>query len=172
MSDKIKSKDLSYDSSLPPFLQRLHEQKAGRGDTDRHERPIARAKRTKPADDDDGPTVVDDSGETVSKAQLEEMSKEATDEVQDTSSIKGELDPSTEPKASGALPDSNAGPRRTESSVTDGTAQKKRKAAKVIGDDEEAGDATEQKSSKKVAAKKAKKKAKPVKLTFEDDEEG
>ncbi|KXT12344.1 hypothetical protein AC579_7639 [Pseudocercospora musae] len=171
MPDKFMSKDLSYDSSLPPFLQRLHEQKSGRGDADRHERPIARAKRTKNADDDDGPTVVDDSGETLSKAQLEEMSKEATNEVQNTSSIKGELDPSTEPKASGALPESNGGARRTESSITDGTAQKKRKAAKVIGDDEEAGDATEQKSPKQIAAKKAKKKAKP-KLTFEDDEEG
>ncbi|EME86183.1 uncharacterized protein MYCFIDRAFT_82111 [Pseudocercospora fijiensis CIRAD86] len=170
MSDKIKSKDLSYDSSLPPFLQRLHEQKAGRGDTDRHERPIARAKRTKNPDDDDGPTVVDDSGETVSKAQLEEMSQEAANEVQDTSSIKGELDPSTEPKASGALPDSNASTRRTEASVTDGTAQKKRKAAKVIGNDEEAGGAAAQ-DSMRTTAKKVKK-AKPVKLTFEDDEEG
>ena len=70
---KIKAKDLQYDNSLPPFLQRLHAQNAGRGDQDRHERPLARPKRAKDHDEDDEPTVVDEAGETVSKAELEKI---------------------------------------------------------------------------------------------------
>ena len=75
--DKIKSKDLSYDSSLPPFLQRLRDQNSGR-DTDRHEREIARPKGKKDAqaEEDDGPTVVDDSGETVTKEQITSMNQD------------------------------------------------------------------------------------------------
>lgn len=172
MSDKIKSKDLSYDSSLPPFLQRLHNQNAGRGDTDRHERQIARPKKSKDPNDDDGPTVVDESGETLSKDEVDKLTKQPEPGVEDTENVKGELDPATEPKASGALPD----PKASESKVTDGTATKKRKVAKAVGKDDEddettgkSGEGAEKSVAKTV--KKAKKKAKPVKLAFDDDEE-
>lgn len=173
MSDKIKSKDLSYDSSLPPFLQRLRDQNAGRGDTDRHERPIARPKKSKDPNEDDGPTVVDESGETLSKDEVEKLTKQPEPGIEDTENVKGELDPATEPKASGALPDTKS----SDKTVTDGTATKKRKVAKAIGeddDDEEVAtekpkDGAEKNVTKSV--KKAKKKAKPVKLAFDDEEE-
>ncbi|KAK4505728.1 hypothetical protein PRZ48_003693 [Zasmidium cellare] len=170
MSDKIKSKDLSYDSSLPPFLQRLRDQNAGRGDTDRHERAIARPKKSKDPNEDDGPTVVDESGETLSKDEVEKLTKQPEPGIEDTENVKGEIDPATEPKASGALPD-------TKKNVTDGATTKKRKVAKAIGeddDDEEVAtekpkDGAENGVTKSV--KKAKKKAKPVKLAFDDEEE-
>lgn len=172
MSDKIKSKDLSYDTTLPPFLQRLHNQNAGRGDTDRHERAIARPKKAKDPNDDDGPTVVDESGETLSKDEVEQLTKQPEPGIQDTSSVKGELDLATEPTASGALQDTKA----SESKVTDGTAMKKRKVAKVIGtedEDDDAGTKPEAGAENGVAKamKKAKKKSKPVKLAFDEEEE-
>ena len=77
---KIKAKDLQYDNSLPPFLQKLHAQNAGIGDQDRHERPLARPQRARTHDEDDEPTVVDEAGETVSKAELEKMASAASGE--------------------------------------------------------------------------------------------
>ncbi|KAI5359197.1 hypothetical protein Slin14017_G100990 [Septoria linicola] len=172
---KIKSKDLSYDSSLPPFLQRLHDQKAGRGDTDRHEQPVARARRAKDPNEDDGPTVVDESGETVSKEEYEKVSRQNGDGIDDTSSVKGPADPTAEPKMSGALPEGTTDAKqdgaRSEAKVTDGTAHKKRKAAKVVGADDEAEDAEGDTTSTKKIAKKAKKKSK-VKLAFDEEEGG
>ena len=167
MSSKIKSKDLNYDKSLPPFLQRLHDQKAGRGDTDRHEQQVARARRAKDPNDDDGPTVVDESGETVSKEEFEKLNQVVSEGVHDTDSIREVHESAGEPKMSGALPENAT--QRTDSKVTAGTAQKKRKAVKAIGAQDDVEDGDEAPADKKVI-KKAKKKAKPVKLAF--DEEG
>ncbi|KAK3111465.1 hypothetical protein LTR53_013252, partial [Teratosphaeriaceae sp. CCFEE 6253] len=132
MSNKIKAKDLSYDSALPPFLQRLHDQKAGRGDTDRHEHALARPRKAKDHDEDDGPTVVDDSGETVSKEQYETLTK-AADGAEGGSA--GGIDDVGARDASalvmsGALPadkGEQAGPKGSTALAT-----KKRKAAKIV----------------------------------------
>ena len=175
---KIKSKDLSYDSALPPFLQRLHDQNAGRGDTDRHERAIARPKRAKDPNEDDGPTIVDDSGETLSKAEVEKLTAD-TALKDDTPGVTGKIDPYVEPKVSGALPSgersvstAQSGATRTEQKITDGTTQKKRKLGKAIGDDDGAAEESKiRDASTTKSIKKAKKKAKPVKLAFGDDDE-
>ena len=164
---KIKSKDLQYDNSLPPFLQKLHAQNAGRGDDDRHERPIARPKRAKAHDEDEEPTMVDEAGETVSKAELEKMTSAASGEDENVKTV-GEG--SAEPKASGALQDDI---RRSYQKITDGASTKKRRVAKVVGEENEAevngkDGETEEPSAKKIV-KKAKKKAKPIKLAFDDD---
>lgn len=165
MSGKIKSKDLQYDSTLPPFLQRMKAQNSGYGDDrdpDRHETPIARPKKAKNPDDDDGPTMVDESGDTVSKADYEKKLK---------GDAEGEEDGGSNPQASGALP--SGGAPKSEKTISDGTAVRKRKVAKVIGGDDAddaKGDGAEKGSAPK-AVKKAKKKAKPVKLSFDDDEE-
>lgn len=171
MSEKIKSKDLSYDSTLPPFLQRLQNQNAGRGDTDRHEQQIARPKKSRDPNDDDGPTVVDESGETLSKDEVDKLTNPLESGIQDTENVTGDLDPSTEPKASGALPDTKS----SDSTVTDGTASKKRKVAKVVGNEDD-GDENPgpengegEKGISKVT-KKVKKKAKPIRLAFDDEE--
>lgn len=171
---KIKSKDLSYESTLPPFLQRLHAQKAGRGDEDRHERPVARPKRAKANAEDDEPTVVDESGETLSKEELERMTSAASGEVEEGGNVKGGVEGEPEPKASGALPDDEV--KRGEQKVTDGTAMKKRKVAKVVGEgaddaNGEEGALTKDDPGATKAAKKIKKKAKPIKLAFDDEDE-
>ena len=166
---KIKAKDLQYDNSLPPFLQRLHAQNAGSGDQDRHEKPIARPKKAKAHDEDDEPTVVDEAGETVSRAELEKMTSAASGEDENVKTVGEEA---AEPKASGALPDDV---QRSDQKVTDGTATKKRKVAKVVGEENE-GEANggadgKQGSSAMKVVKKPKKKAKPIKLAFDDDNE-
>lgn len=171
MSGKIKSKDLSYDSSLPPFLQRLRAQNTGYGDDrdpDRHEQPLARPTKAKNPDDDDGPTVIDESGETISKEDYEKQLK-GDAEGEEEGNVKGELKGDGKPEASGALPADSA--PRVEQKVTDGAAVKKRKAVKVVGDDTEA-DPKADESAPSQPAKKAKKKAKPIKLAFDDDDEG
>jgi hypothetical protein len=177
-SDKVKSKDLSYDNSLPPFLQRLHAQKAGLGDQDRHERPVARPKRAKAYEEEDEPTVVDESGETVSKADLEKMT--ANPDLQtddDGGNVTGKLDDPGEALAAGALQDQATVPR-SDQKVTDGTATKKRKVAKVVGGENDAPNqedtATtkdEDESRAKKATKKTMKKMKPIKLAFDDADE-
>jgi nucleoid-associated protein YgaU len=169
---KIKSKDLSYESTLPPFLQRLHAQKAGRGDVDRHEQLIARPKRSKAHEEEDEPTMVDEAGETISKAELEKLTApEGGDVDGGDENVKTVGEESAEPKGSGAVQD---GSQRVDQKVTDGTATKKRKAAKVVGEDQDDAPAQPQvhdESSPKNAVKKAKKKGKPIKLAFNDDEE-
>ena len=166
---KIKSKDLSYEATLPPFLQKLHAQKAGWGDEDRHERPIARPKRAKAHDDEDEPTVVDEAGETVSRAELKKMTAAQDGEGEDEN-VKTVGEESELPKGSGAIQDEV---QRPDQKVTDGTATKKRKLAKVVGEDEEGKAITEthsvNESVPKKVVKKAKKKARPIKLAFDED---
>lgn len=179
---KIKSKDLTYESNLPPFLQRLHAQKGGAsgGDPDRHEHQIARPKKPQATDEDDGPTIVDESGETVSKEEMEKLAsgdQAATDDAPTIGDlVRGPSVRDGEPKASGALSsDVDSADRKTEQKITDGTATKKRKAAKVVRDEKadddvaaEEDDADPPRTSK--AAKKIKKKAKPIKLAFDNDD--
>ena len=170
---KIKSKDLSYESTLPPFLQRLHAQKAGRGDLDRHEQPIARPKRAKAHEEEDEPTVVDEAGETISKAELKKLTGPEDGDV-DGGDENGKTagEESAERQGSGAIQD---GSQRVDQKVTDGTATKKRKAAKVVGEDEDGPAKVESEvqrdSNPTKIIKKAKKKAKPIKLAFNDDDE-
>ncbi|KAK5698757.1 hypothetical protein LTR97_006405 [Elasticomyces elasticus] len=166
---KIKAKDLSYGQSLPPFLQRLHDQKAGRGDTDRHERPLARnmGKKGGGNEDDDGPTVVDESGEMVSKEEYAELEKAEGGNVKDEGvDDKGVV-------MAGALP-SPPEEERLDGSVTVGVMTKKRKMAKVVGDDNdgEQGEKEETEHKKTLAKPKGKKKAKAIKLAFVDTEDG
>lgn len=168
MSGKIKAKDLSYDASLPPFLQRLHAQNAGRGDTDRHERPLARPKRDKDPNEDNGPTVVDESGETLTKdevAKLTDNARPVGDDVAGEAAAQGE----------GKLLDGKGGgegKRTEERKMTDGVATKKRKAGKIVGDEQRDAEKPEVGEQEKKAVKKAKKKGKAIKLAFDDEEEG
>ncbi|KAF2720374.1 hypothetical protein K431DRAFT_304375 [Polychaeton citri CBS 116435] len=159
--DKIRSKDLSYDASLPPFLQRLRAANGGDGDQDgRHERPMARPKAVRKDGDDDGPIVVTENGDTLSK---EEYAKLASGEDSTTAGQSGDAGGTTQK------------PRleRIDQKVADGTLPKKRKAGKVIGDQEEGaetGDAPDG-SKKVITVKKPKKKAKPIKLAFDHGDE-
>lgn len=176
MSGKVRSKDLSYDSTLPPFLQRLHAQNASRGDTDRHERALARPRREKDPHDDDGPTVVDESGETLSHEEYEKLTQNqtgATESGEVGSGVEGEVKNEGEVEPFGVLPSDVQTEERvkTVQKVTDGLATKKRKAGKVIGDEDfgegQVNLAMDESRPKKVTKKV--KKSKP-KLAFDDDE--
>jgi hypothetical protein len=63
---KITPKNLSYDNTLPPFLQRIQANNISSSDG-RHERAIARPKRvrTKEDEEDDAPLIVDERGWVV-----------------------------------------------------------------------------------------------------------
>lgn len=174
MSGKIKSKDLSYDNSLPPFLQRLKAQPTGQGeDADRHERPTARPRRAKdPNGEDDGPTVVDEAGETVSKEEYEKLTAKPASGEDADGTVGGNVEADVkepEPADSRALP--AKGERKGDGKASTAIGSKKRKAVKVIGEDE-VEDAVPVKDAEPVksASKPKKKKAKPIKLAF--DEEG
>jgi hypothetical protein len=161
MSGKIKAKDLSYDSTLPPFLQKLHAKNAGRGDTDRHERQLARPQKPREADPEDGPTVVDEHGDVLSKDEVENLGKSAADAigVDDTDENAHHVD---------AIDVSDSKPvART--NIADTFAPKKRKMARAIGEiiDHDHDRADHDENGAK-SAKKLKKARKP-KLAFEDD---
>ncbi|KAF2000964.1 hypothetical protein P154DRAFT_522226 [Amniculicola lignicola CBS 123094] len=159
----LKAKDLEYDASQPAFLRRLRGELTT-DDSARHERPIPRTKRMmKQDEDDDGPTyVMEDGNQSLTKAEYEALvagddpqekegaeSKAGGDEIKEEHLAKQS---STDIKAEA--------PRPT----------KKRKVGKVIG-----GDGPTDEAEKKVGAKpakKAKKKAKAIKLSFADSEEG
>lgn len=167
MSQKINAKNLSYDTSLPPFLAALRAQ-AGPG----HQAPTIGQrqlgkKRSDSEEAEDAPLVLDDDGNVVSVdvgvdgsvVRRETETEDADEESETVSKKDGGVDTST--KSSAAI----------------GT--RKRKVGKVIGgdavDDTTKGDGpTKVKKQEKEdmpKEKKAKKKAKKIKLSF-DEEDG
>lgn len=193
---KIKPKDLQYDTTLPPFLQRL---KAGQPDSDgRHERAIARPKRARNPEDDeeDEPTYVDESGVNLGRGELWELGvkKGAAGKLAE----EGETGGSGDEKEGGAEREEQGGEeeqaKEREKLASIGAARKKR-TGKVIGgegDEKEREDSAAIKSLKEAInaqdnkqngsvgakagadggakAKTTKKKAKKIKLSFGDDE--
>ncbi|GME57614.1 uncharacterized protein LTHEOB_1089 [Neofusicoccum parvum] len=147
---------------------------AGR-DTDRHERQIARPKRLKRDDEeDDGPTyVVEESNDTLTKAEYEALVNGGTVEQAESSADASQ---NTVEKKDG---DGPAKQKQQQPAASLGGASKKRKAVKIGGEaDEEDGKddgatagKAEAQQKKEVKPKKLKKKAKAVKLSFGDDEE-
>ncbi|KAF7899960.1 hypothetical protein EAF00_004296 [Botryotinia globosa] len=185
---KITSKNLSYDSTLPPFLQRLQSNHASSSDG-RHEFTISRPR--KPIDEDaereSEPVVFDEvSGETLSKEEWERREKEREEEGGGKESEEGEGE-----GEEGGMD------KKVSAKVAVGIGgSKKRKVGKVIGglEDEEIGkgeeedksdakpssekDTGNQKKSEsgkvgaasKTKPKAASKKGKKIKLSFGDDE--
>lgn len=158
-----KAKGLTYESKEPAFLRRLRGEVAGSGDVDRHERPIARPRLKKDNDEDDGPTyVVEESGDTLSKADYEAMvAGKGKDEGGTDDASEG---PTTEePPISG-----DQQPKQQVAEI--GNPQKKRKVGKVVGEAENAkSEEKDEDQGPKKIVKRAKKKAKAVKLSFDDD---
>lgn len=168
----FKAKDLQYERQEPAFLRRLKAGITGADDDpDRQINPLPLPKKPKRLenDEDDGPTyVVEDSNETLTKEEYEELVKKSKDDgdgekpatpgKSDTAEVAARKDDSNRPK---------------QPSVQAGAVSKKRKAVKVIGDDE-AGEHEEPSQaaiSKKSVIAKGKKKPK-VKLSFDGEQEG
>ncbi|KAG6119654.1 hypothetical protein E4U13_007438 [Claviceps humidiphila] len=175
MPEKITSKNLSYNSSLPPFLQRLHAQAGGATGPN----PILAAqkrsvkKRSSSEEAEDAPLVVDEHGDSVDvqfekDGTIREVERKAdpaeSDDEHDESAIK-----------------SNATTVKTVAEKASSMGARKRKIGKVIGQDSsEAGAKTEDvqdrssadRKDKAQVDKKGKKKAatKKIKLSFQEDE--
>ena len=165
-----KGRGLEFEAKVPAFLQRL---KGGiaTGQTDRHEHPVPRPKRLKQDDEDDAPTyVVEDSNDTLSKAEYEGLL--AGKEVNNDSNSE-ERDHSTDAKDASDDRHGEENSKRDAVANTDrvaeaGKLQKKRKVGKVVGGEEEEA-VDDKKPSNSDATKKPRKKAKAIKLSFDED---
>lgn len=177
MSQKINAKNLSYNSSLPPFLAALHAQASGASGPD----PIlsaqrrGRKKRSSSEEAEDVPLVVDEHGNTIGDLKVnkdgtveesangEEADKGTKDENLETEQIKTNKSGSESAKASiggrkrkvGKVIGENAQDGTVETTTT----EKTNKAAKKDTDDAE-----------QATNRKPKKKAKKIKLSFDEDE--
>ncbi|KAI0127275.1 hypothetical protein BJ170DRAFT_624805 [Xylariales sp. AK1849] len=180
MPDKITSKNLSYDQTLPPFLARLRGQQVSDSQSPD---PILAARRrpgrirSASEDAEDAPIVVDEEGNVVHlKAdQLggEDEDEEQQDESINTAQKEPETKPDTEKVAGiGAAKKRKIG-RVVGGSGEDGSNEDIAKAVKATramarnGIKEEVKPITKgdgERSNKKV------KKVKKVKLSFGDDE--
>ncbi|TVY27613.1 hypothetical protein LHYA1_G003886 [Lachnellula hyalina] len=182
---KITPKNLSYDSTLPPFLARLQESNASSGG--RNEFQAARPKKARTAEDEaeDEPVYFDEgSGETLTKSEWEE--REAREE--------GEGEGEKEGAVEGKKMDAEGAREKTAAAVAVAAigAAKKRKVGRIVGGDEDEEENTTKLASKtstkdKIskagegkkgdAAKgkgmgmgKTAKKGKKIKLSFGDDD--
>lgn len=180
MPDKITSKNLTYDSSLPPFLAALKGQASGSHGPD----PIlagrrrAAKKRSSSEEAEDAPVVLDDEGNAVSvqfdKDGSVKQSEKDTNTVEDNApedKDKSNDNDTDKDKDKDAKPNISFG-------------AKKRKVVKVIGDDADI-DKEAVKGNKEGSTprnkdddtsksgtdkdKKVKKKAKKIKLSFDEE---
>lgn len=177
---KITPKNLSYDTSLPPFLQRMQANNTSNADG-RHERAIARPRkaRTKEDEEDDAPLIVDERGWVV-EDDGEGKAETGTKAAGDGQARKGEED-----EGAGDVEKMEEGKEK----IAAIGGARKRKVGKVVGaeegDDEEGGH-SKSKITKSISGDKdgaaktdgtdtkakvgGKKKGKKIKLSFGDDD--
>ena len=172
----LKAKDLTYNKEQPAFLQRLRAQHGGDRSNVQFARPKKDRLKTGDADEDE-PTIVDEEGETVAKAEWEERVKTEHDRREADATVKGE---DVSNHGSQTL-DSGEVAREKQQVAGIGTG-KKRKAAKVVTDDTEGEKdrtadqaiATRKNSENKVTSTvkeptaMPKKKGKKIKLSFDE----
>ncbi|PYI00664.1 hypothetical protein BO78DRAFT_401915 [Aspergillus sclerotiicarbonarius CBS 121057] len=154
------------DAKEPAFLQRLKNQY---GNTSgRLERPIARPRKPRDDNDDDGPTYVDEeSNEIISKEEYEALVR-GGDNKEGEDSKKGPEDsgtgeegkPNTKTEAEAPVSKQN---------VAEIGGPRKRKQGKVVGEENatEEAEETQQKESD-TRKPKPKTKKKKIKLSFDD----
>lgn len=171
MPDKITSKNLTYDSTLPPFLAALRGQAVGSQGPD----PILSGrrrgakKRSGSEEAEDAPLVLDEDGNAVAV----EFEKDGT--VKDRQDAQKDAQVDTPGSGNQPEDEDKASKRETESKTSFGA--RKRKVAKVVGDTapetDEKADAKKPQDEHRVATtgadKKVKKKAKKIKLSFDED---
>ena len=158
--------DKVIEANEPAFLRRLKNEHGG-GDASRHERPQARAKKQmKDEDQDDQPVyVVEETNESLSKADYEKLAKERDGDEPESSPVaqNGEAGKRTQP----SVQECEA---PTDKVAAIGSSNRKR-SAKRIGDDEH-----ETENFKAVEASKHGKaskgnKGKKIKLSFDVEEQ-
>jgi len=151
---KITSKNLSYDTSLPPFLARLQNQNTNTdGRQDFH---AARPKKPRDleAEKEDEPVFFDEmTGETLTKSEWEEKEKfEGRGGIDEEERGDGGREGEGEAEAEGEK-------RKVEEKVAGIGGSRKRKAGKIVGgeNDDDQGNATALKAAVKIAEKSLKK---------------
>ncbi|KAK4062301.1 hypothetical protein Trihar35433_9122 [Trichoderma harzianum] len=175
MSQKINSKNLSYNSSLPPFLAALRAQASGASGPD----PILSAqrrggkKRSSSEEAEDNPLIVDEDGNTLGDFKV---NKDGT--VEETPNEE----PDKGPKDGTLEAEQNKTNKGESESTKASIGGRKRKVGKVIGEDAQdaaAEPSTEKKTeatkkgtddAEQATNRKTKKKAKKIKLSFDEDE--
>jgi len=132
-------------------------------DSARHERPIPRNKRLKQDDEDNAPTYV-----------LEDTNQSMTKEEYEAFVAKKDSEYSSKEQEGASKEAGREGESSSKDKITEvGVNAKKRKAVKIISEQEDSKDEPKHtKAGNKNTVKKPKKKAKAVKLTFGDEEEG
>ncbi|KAK5009229.1 hypothetical protein LTR28_002048 [Elasticomyces elasticus] len=173
----FKAKDLHFEKTEPPFLRRLRAEQAGKNLDDRHERATPRPKRLKrdgDSDEDEPTYVVEESNDTLSKAEYEAMaaagkSTAALSNADPGTSASQSVTSHAEEAAHDAKDDPVPERARVKQHVADaGTGPRKRKAVRVAG----GGGGAEEGDGRAGGGpdRKIKKKAKAVKLSFRGDE--
>jgi len=164
---KITPKNLCYDSTLPPFLARL--QAANSATEGRHEFNMARPKKQRTEGDieEDEPVYVDEeSGETLTKKQLE-AAQMLDRQVRQDGNEQQEMELKQE------------GERATERELVAAIgASRKRKAGRIVGDEEDTrarglpqtDDRIARTEARKVGKGKSKMKERKIGLSFGDEE--
>ncbi|RMZ88472.1 hypothetical protein DV736_g4293, partial [Chaetothyriales sp. CBS 134916] len=187
---EFKAKNLTYDKSQPAFLQRLRAEFGGERNNVQFERPNKPRLQIGDAEED-GPTIVDDSGEGVSKEEYERMLKGEEEDVKGAgpnpkdSAVQEDIEDMRDEEDRVGVGDARVSRQKVAAEI--GNA-KKRKVGKVVGSDAgekvEEGDAVQTKqeqhhndikkptSATHEAGKAPKKKAKKIKLSFDDAGEG
>lgn len=173
---KITPKNLSYDSTLPPFLARL--QAHNTSNNDRHEFAIARSKKARNPDEEaeDEPVYFDEErGETLTKSEWETREVEKDREKRDENGDGDEKDELRDSENKGKSEGIKEGKRKKDEKIASIGGGKKRKVGKVVGgEDEDELAVTAKKASKqeekKIEKGKTAKKAKKIKLSFGDEE--
>ncbi|KAI0455595.1 hypothetical protein F5B21DRAFT_503155 [Xylaria acuta] len=147
MSQKITSKNLTYDTSLPPFLARLRGQQTAHSGPDpilaAHRRPGQ--KRSASEEAEDAPVVVDEDGNVVYlkdgvlEGEDSGTQKEAADKVYLSSDNKNEEEEEEADLAQG----------KEREKVADIGASRKRKVGRVIGEEQSDDEREKTRTSKK-----------------------
>ena len=192
---RITPRNLSYNTSLPPFLQRLHNSNASSGLDGRHEFAVARPKRARnpDADEEDEPAYVDEgTGEVISREEYAALvsSEGKRDDAEERDVGQGGVESGDKAAEAGKQTKSlkeNEKEKEKENLAAIGGGPRKRKAVKVIGSAESEDEDAKEKSDSKPkpdstpggakkgasgsASKQGKKgKGKKIKLSFGDDE--
>lgn len=193
MDQKFKAKDLSYDSALPPFLQRLRALHSSNTAGGRHERPQSRPKRVRAEEDEeeDEPTYVAEDGTTMTHAEMMEMGMNGQANARNAEDAMDvdtpELD-MTRSNSSGEREIGRGTMGREKEKLAAIGAGRRRKAGRVVGaelspdsrgasrdrsepTENQMRDLETEAVTAPIAAPKPKKKMKKVKLSFGDDEE-
>lgn len=166
---KITPKNLSYDSTLPPFLQRLQANNASLDG--RNEFQASRPKKLRNPEDDaeDEPVYFDEeSGETLTKKEWEEKDKAKDKE-------EGKEDGGEAGEGEGMVGEKKEAEKEK---IAEIGVSRKRKAGRIVGSggDDEKGDVVGElkkagkPEGKKFEKGKSAKKEKKIKLSFGDDE--